>query len=129
MDELFAKAPGISEEIARLHARLVAKGTLASIGHTCAARAVTFKSTQLHVIDKTTSKLDGELSFLGISKPVTLDITMNGTMESHPFKGVAAIGFSAKTTIQRKDWGLVKNLPIIGNDVQIEIEGEFLAKN
>lgn len=90
---------------------------------------ITFTSTQLRVVDKTTSQLDGELSFLGVSKPVTLDVTMNGTMESHPFKGVAAIGFSAKTTIQRKDWDLVKYLPGIGNDVQVEIEGEFLAKD
>lgn len=91
--------------------------------------AITFKSTKLVVVDATKSKLEGELSLLGMTKPVTLDVTMNGTMASHPFKEVAAIGFSATTTIQREDWGLVKYLPKIGNDVQIAIEGEFLAKN
>jgi len=89
----------------------------------------TFKSTKLTRINETQSKLDGELSFLGISKPITLDVTMNGTFESHPFKNAAAIGFSAITTIQRKDWGFVKHISHIGNDVKIEIEGEFFAKN
>ena len=89
----------------------------------------TFKSTKLTSINETQSKLDGELSFLGVTKPITLEVTMNGTFESHPFKNAAAIGFSAKSIIQRKDWGLVKHLPNVGNDVQIEIEGEFFSKN
>lgn len=89
----------------------------------------TFKSTKLTRINETQSKLDGELSFLGVTKPITLDVTMNGTFESHPFKNAAAIGFSATTTIQRKDWGFVKHISHVGNDVKIEIEGEFFAKN
>lgn len=89
----------------------------------------TFKSTKLTRINETQSKLEGELNFLGISKPITLDVTMNGTFESHPFKHAAAIGFSASTTIQRKDWGLVKHLSFVGNDVTIEIEGEFFSTN
>lgn len=87
---------------------------------------ITFKSTKFTPIDKTTAKLEGELTLLGVSKPVTLDVTLNGTMSAHPFAGKPAIGFSATTTIERKDWGMVKYLPNIGNEVAIAIEAEFL---
>ncbi len=89
---------------------------------------ITFKSSSLTVIDAKQAMLEGELTLLGVSKPVTLNLTLNDALTSHPFKDKPAIGFSATTTIKRKDWGLVKFLPAIGNEVQIEIEAEFIGK-
>jgi len=87
---------------------------------------ITFKSTSFKLTDKTTGKLSGDLTFLGITKPVVLDVTLNGTQAVHKFARKPAIGFSAKTTIKREDWGFVKYLPNIGNEVKIEIEAEFI---
>jgi len=87
---------------------------------------ITFKSTGFNLTEKTKGKLSGDLTFLGITKPVVLDVTLNGTQAVHPFARKPAIGFSATTTIKREDWGFIKYLPNIGNEVKIEIEAEFI---
>ena len=45
-EDLLAAVPSINDEINRLHARLVAQGTLASISYASPVRALTFKSSQ-----------------------------------------------------------------------------------
>ncbi|MET9894716.1 YceI family protein [Streptomyces sp. NPDC006465] len=56
--------------------------------------------------------LDGRLTIKDVSRPVTLEIEFNGVGED-PWGGTRA-GFSAKTTINRKDWGLEFNVPVGG---------------
>ncbi|NJR72449.1 MAG: YceI family protein, partial [Gammaproteobacteria bacterium] len=36
-----------------------------------------------------------------------------------------AVGFSAKGTVKRSDWGMKELLPFIGDDVEVLIEVEF----
>ena len=90
---------------------------------------ISFVSTSLKPINEKQAKLIGNLTFLGVTKPVTLDVVFNKAMESHPFANVPAIGFSAKTNIKRSEWGFDTNVPKIGDDVSIEIEAEFLKKD
>lgn len=89
---------------------------------------ITFTSTHLEKTSETTGKLTGDLTFLGVTKPVTLDVTLNGVMEQQPFSQKPAIGFSATGTIKRSEWGLTTYVPNIGDDVQIIIEAEFAGK-
>jgi polyisoprenoid-binding protein YceI len=39
-----------------------------------------------------------------------------------------AIGFSAKTTLKRSDWGMTKLIPLVGDEVEVEVEVEFLNR-
>ncbi|MFD0683576.1 YceI family protein [Actinomadura fibrosa] len=72
--------------------------------------------------------LDGELAIKGIARPVTLEVEFNGVGED-PWGGTRA-GFSATTTINRKDWGIEFNVPLKGDkallgdkvDIQLEIQ-------
>jgi polyisoprenoid-binding protein YceI len=72
--------------------------------------------------------LDGELSIRGVTRPVTLKVEFNGVGED-PWGGTRA-GFSATTTINRKDWGLEFNVPMQGDkvllgdkvDIQLEVQ-------
>ena len=73
-----------------------------------------------------TGQITGDLSFLGVTKPVTLDVTMNGYLEEHPFAGVPAIGFSGETTISRSEWGMDWGIGSVGDEVEILIEAEFV---
>lgn len=72
--------------------------------------------------------LDGELTIKGISRPVSLRVEFNGVGED-PWGGTRA-GFSATTTINRKDWGVEFNVPMSGEkvllgdkvDIQLEVQ-------
>jgi len=72
--------------------------------------------------------INGDLTLMGETKPVTLNAVLNGATPNHPFKKVPLIGFSATTEIDRTAWGLSNYAPNIGAQVSIEIEGEFVHK-
>ncbi len=88
--------------------------------------SITFKSTAVSALAGSSFTIDGELTLMGQSHPVTLNATLNGATPSHPFAKVPLVGFSATTSIDRTVWGLSKYAPKVGAQVAIEIEGEFL---
>jgi polyisoprenoid-binding protein YceI len=90
---------------------------------------ITFTSTSLTQTGERTGKLTGDLTFLGVTKPVTLDVTFNGGMAAHPFTQKAAVGFSATGTLKRSEWGFTTYIPNIGDEVALMIEVEFLKKD
>ncbi len=68
----------------------------------------------------------GDLTLLGQTRPVILDVTFNG-YRTHPVTGAHLMGFSASTTIDRREWDLTHLVNFgIGSDVEILIEAEFL---
>ena len=88
---------------------------------------ITFKSTGLTQTSPTSGNLTGDLTFLGVTKPVTLDVTYNGVARLPWTPDQDRIGFSAKTTLKRSDFGMDGNLEFIGDDVEVIIETEFLS--
>ncbi|MGL6042960.1 MAG: YceI family protein [Sandaracinobacteroides sp.] len=89
--------------------------------------AITFQSTGLKATGAKTGKLTGNLTMLGVTKPVVLDVTLNGAM-THPFRKVPAIGFSAVGSFNRSDFGSTDLQGPIGDEVKLRIEAEFLKK-
>ena len=83
----------------------------------------TFVSDKVEVTGKDTAKITGTLTLLGVSKPVTLDATLN-KMGDHPMMHKKWVGFDATTTIKRSDWGMSYGTPNVGDDVKLEIEAE-----
>lgn len=90
---------------------------------------ITFKSTKVALTGANTATITGDLTMLGVTKPITLAATFNGGYTQKPFgeEGVAGIGFSATGTIKRSDWGLATYVPAIGDAVQIILETEFAS--
>ena len=86
---------------------------------------ITFKSTKIEVTGENTGKIHGDLTFLGVTKPVTLDAKFNGAYAVQPFSKKPALGFSATGSITRSDFGLSTYVPMIGDKVDIVIEAEF----
>lgn len=84
-----------------------------------------FKSTSIELTGKNSGIIHGELDFLGVKQPLTLEVTFNGGYLKKPFAGVPALGFSAKSSMQRSNWGLNTYVPAIGDLVKIAIECEF----
>lgn len=87
---------------------------------------ISFTSTAINRTSDTAGTVTGDLTFLGQTRPVTLDVTFNGATNS-PFYGERdLIGFDASTTITRSEWGMGAYLPMIGDEVMVTFSGEFL---
>ncbi len=88
---------------------------------------MTFESTSIEMTGDDTAVVTGDLTILGTTQEVTLDVTMNG-MGPHPFQeGVTVAGFSATGSIDRTAFGLAYGSPAIGDEVHIQIETELNA--
>jgi polyisoprenoid-binding protein YceI len=86
---------------------------------------IIFHSDRFEVIDKTHGKAHGQLILLGVSKPLALDVTLNGATQKQPFSRKPTFGFSATASLKRSEWGMEAYLPNIGDSVDIQIEAEF----
>ena len=91
---------------------------------------VTFKSTRIEPKGDNEYKIHGDLTIRGVTKPVVLDTTYEG-QGVDPY-GNEHAGFTAKTTINRKDWGLEWNVALetggvlVGDTIKIELEVELI---
>ena len=88
---------------------------------------VTFVSTAVNVGDGQHGTVTGDLTLHGVTKPVVLDVTFNGVGAGMvPLQ--TRTGFSASTTIKRSDFGVSKYVPLVGDEVTLNIEVEFEKK-
>lgn len=84
---------------------------------------ITFRSTNLKKTGKRTGKLTGDLTLLGVTRPVVLDLTFNKSGE-HPYTKFYLSGFSARGTLNRKDFGMAPAMSLPdGVELRIEVEG------
>lgn len=88
---------------------------------------ITFKSTKIIVSSKISGQLFGNLTILGVTRPVVLDVVFN-KVGVHPFTKNKVAGFSANTTIFRSDFGMNYAIPDIGEGVTINIEVEGILQ-
>ena len=62
---------------------------------------------------------------------MVLDVTYNGGYPGHPMDPHARVGFSAKGSFKRSDFGIAYGVPApgttmgVGDEVQVAIEAEF----
>lgn len=89
-----------------------------------------FRSTRVTPQGPNSMAVEGMLTLLGVSRPLTLQATLNGAMTSHPFAKVPALGFSITGQVPRLAFGL--NPPPIRQGVaelvDIAIEAEFIQQ-
>lgn len=83
----------------------------------------TFKSTSVAAAGTNKLTVTGDLTIKDITKPVTLEVTLNGAGE-HPMLKKQAIGFSATGTIKRTDFGVGAYAPNVSDEVQLRITTE-----
>jgi polyisoprenoid-binding protein YceI len=78
---------------------------------------ITFRSSRVEKEDEQTYKVTGNLTIRGVTREVTLDTEYLGRQKD-PWGG-ERIGFSAKTAIDRKNFGLTFNMPLEGGGVMV----------
>jgi polyisoprenoid-binding protein YceI len=70
-----------------------------------------------------TGTLTGELTVHGVTKPVTLQLRLNGA-GPHPMRKIAAIGFTATGTVKRSEFGVAAYVPMVGDELEVRLEVE-----
>jgi polyisoprenoid-binding protein YceI len=88
---------------------------------------LTFTSTRIER-DGEHYRVTGDLTIRGVSRPVVLDAEFGGQVTD--MQGNTRAGFSAKTSIDRKDYGLVWNMVLeaggiaVADKIEITLEVE-----
>ncbi len=88
----------------------------------------TFESTAVREVGPGELVVDGDLTIRGVTKPVSLALTLEGVV-TDPF-GNHRVGFSARTSINRDDFGVSFGAVmesgglVVGKKVEIEIDAE-----
>lgn len=90
---------------------------------------IRFVSTSITPGAGNTGTMTGDLTFRGVTKPVTLDVTYDGYTSG--ITGQRS-GFSAHGTIKRSEFGstflLNPPLAMVGDDVELILEVEFVKQ-
>ncbi|MEW6434369.1 MAG: YceI family protein [Myxococcota bacterium] len=90
--------------------------------------SITFRSSGVESAGEKRYRVKGDLTIHGTSRPIVLDVDYAGRVKD-PWGGERA-GFTAKTSIDRKDFGLTWNQTldaggvVVGDKVEIGIEIE-----
>ena len=85
-----------------------------------------FVSTNVAATDATHFAMTGNLSMHGQTHPVTLDGQFLGRMTDG--RGHTRVGYSAKATIDRTQWGMTYGPIVAGNTVDIDVEIEAIKQ-
>ena len=82
-----------------------------------------FVSTSV-VVSGQEARITGDLTMNGVTKPVTIDAEFTGA-GAHPFNMRQTVGFEGETTIKRSEWNLGGFIPMVGDEVELDITVAF----
>lgn len=92
---------------------------------------ITFVSDKVERTGENTANVHGQLTLLGVSKPITLQVAFNGGYKGIARDPRARIGFSAAAHFNRSDFGMSYGIPEpgsamgVGDTVRVMIEAEL----
>lgn len=89
---------------------------------------IQFTSKQVAMTGDGLALIHGDMTMLGVTKPLTLKAKLNGTMAAHPYAKVPAVGFHAEGSLKRSDFGFEYLIPYVGDEVSFTVEAEFLKQ-
>ena len=92
---------------------------------------ITFRSTRVEPTGADTARITGDLTLHGVTRPIVLEATFNGGWAGIPQDPHARVGFSARGSLKRSEFGMGYGVPPPGSaigvvdDVAVAIEAEF----
>ena len=87
---------------------------------------IRFEVTDFEATGESTGKLTGDLTLLGQSRPVTLDVVLNKAAQYPIGHGDYTLGLTAHGVINRSDWGMTYALAeeLVGDEVRLQFQLE-----
>ncbi|WP_137939333.1 YceI family protein [Chitinivorax sp. B] len=82
-----------------------------------------FKSTKVTLDGDKITKIDGTLTLLGVTKPISLNVD-SFVCKEHPMAKKMACGANATGSLKRSDFGMTTYVPNIGDEVKFQIQIE-----
>ncbi len=89
---------------------------------------MTFRATRVKKKSARTADVTGDLTLLGVTRPVVLKVTFNKMAPDFLRSNRMVAGFTASATIRRSDFGMKAFLPLIGDEVHIAINAEGIRQ-
>lgn len=86
-----------------------------------------FVSTRITRTGTKTAKVTGNLTLHGVTKQIELDVTFIGA-GPNAFSKVPTIGFKAEGAVNRSDFGVGKDVPLVSDLTTITISAAFEKK-
>ncbi len=90
---------------------------------------ITFRSNLVTPVSEDGFEVTGNLTIRGVTRPITLNVTYNGTVSG--FGGARVAGFEITGKLNRFDYGLMWNAMteaggvVVSSDVKLDIGAEF----
>lgn len=94
--------------------------------------AILFESKRIEQTGRDKGRVVGDLTIRGVTREIVLDVEYAGTARS-PW-GTTSAGFSATTSLDRKEWGLTWNQALetggvlVGDKIKVDIEIEIVKQ-
>ena len=85
---------------------------------------ITFKSTKVTQTGPGSAQVTGDLTFHGVTRPVTLEASFKAS-GNNPMNKAYTVGFEVKGSLKRSDFGVKTYVPVIGDDVDLMISAPF----
>jgi len=83
-----------------------------------------FSTRSVSVVSDNEFEFTGDLNFRGTSKPISLVVTFHGGA-TNILTQKYTLGFSAKGSFLRSDFGMDAFIPLVGDQVNLEVFSEF----
>jgi len=86
---------------------------------------MTFKAGDVKFSGDSPTEVSGELTLLGVTKPLTLKIE-RWVCKDHPFSKKPMCGGNASGSLKRTDFGMKYGVPAVGDEIRLYVEFEGL---
>jgi polyisoprenoid-binding protein YceI len=83
---------------------------------------IEFKSTKITRTGDKTATLAGDLTLHGVTKPITLDVTLNNVGTNPMMATQKDAGFTITGSLKRSDFGMAAFIPMVGDEIALTIE-------
>ena len=87
---------------------------------------VSFTATEVKRTGEHEAEITGQLTLLGVTKPFAFRAVFNQA-GLHPVDKTYTVGFTGRGVLVRSQYGMTAFLPGLGDEVSLELEGEFKA--
>lgn len=84
-----------------------------------------FKSTKIKKIDATHAVIQGDLTMLGVTKPLSFDVTLDKPIIDGSPK-LTRMNAVALATMNRYDWGMTTYVPAVGNQITVRVDAALI---